>query len=236
MEMIKMFKKMMYTALAALLVTLCGLNTSMAGHAFGGGCGGKGNCGDNLVPLSGEEIDGLKYIREEEKLARDIYWMMADEHGLIIFTNIARSEEKHMAAVKSLLDKYGEDDPAQGKGVGEFTDDALTDLYDLLLPRGLESLMEGLQVGGEVEEIDIADIQAEIDKAKNADVIHTDIISTYENLMCGARNHLRAFVKQLEIRGGSYDPLEMTPEELSVIVEPPITRKCGSTKKRKMTE
>lgn len=227
MEMIKMLKKLMFVTSATLLMTIGGFNTCVAGPAFGGGCGGKGNCGDKLVPLSGDEIDGLRYMREEEKLARDIYWMMADEHGLIIFTNIARSEEKHMAAVKNLLDKYGEDDPAQGKGVGEFTDDDLTDLYNILLPRGLSSPMEALQVGGEIEEIDLADIQAEIDKAD-----HADIISAYENLMCGSLNHLRAYIRQIDFRGESYDPIFLTDDEVADIANLPAASKCGSKKKR----
>ena len=38
----------------------------------------------------------------------DLYKMW----GLTIFSNIASSEQKHMDAIKTLLDRYGLDDPA----------------------------------------------------------------------------------------------------------------------------
>ncbi|MDK2464101.1 MAG: DUF2202 domain-containing protein, partial [Candidatus Korarchaeota archaeon] len=61
----------------------------------------------NSIPLGDlaeEEIQGLLYMREEEKLARDVYLTLYEKWGLPIFQNIARSEQTHMDAVKTLLD------------------------------------------------------------------------------------------------------------------------------------
>ena len=226
MEKIKMLNKLVFSTLTALLMTFVALNTCIAGPVFGGGCGGKGNCGDDMDALSTNEIDDLKYMREEEKLAHDIYVMMAGKWGLIVFENIAKSEEKHMAAVKHLLDKYKLEDPALG--FGEFASESLQIAYDDYLARGQISETVALQVGGEIEEIDIFDIQVAIDRTDK-----DDIISTYEHLLCGSSNHLRAFVKQLDLWGGSYDPLALEDDELDAIVKPPIARKCGNQKKSK---
>ena len=225
-----MLNKMIFSTLTALLMTFAVLNTSVAGPVFGGGCGGKGKCGYDMGLLSEDEIYGLQYMREEEKLARDIYLIMSDEHELIIFKTIARSEDKHMAAVKNLLDKYDIKDPAEDETPAtegeDFTNKDLGEDFEYFKIEGLKSPMDALQVGGEIEEIDMADLRKEILLADN-----TDIISTYENLLCGSRNHLRAFVRQLELRGGSYDPLELEDDELAAIVEPTIATKCGYQKK-----
>ena len=41
------------------------------------------------VGLTDEEIDSLAYIREEEKLARDVYLFLHDNWGSVIFEKIS---------------------------------------------------------------------------------------------------------------------------------------------------
>lgn len=225
-----MLQKSVFAILSVLLLTLGGPGTCMAGPAFGGGCGGNGVCDEHLDVLSQDEIDGLRYMREEEKLARDIYLTMSDEWGLIIFSNIARAEQTHMDAVRNLLEKYDVEDPIVDEGethIGVFFNTDLAAMFDDFKARGLESSLQALQVGAEIEETDLLDIQSEIDLAT-----HADIISTYENLVCGSMNHLRAFVMHIELQGEIYDPLYLEPEELSGIVGAPVARACGGTQKR----
>src|SRR4030042_6160303 len=62
--------------------------------------------------LTDEEIYWLTYMREEEKLARDVYIYLFDMYGSRIFGNISVSEQRHMDALKTLIDKYDIDDPA----------------------------------------------------------------------------------------------------------------------------
>jgi len=71
--------------------------------------------------IGADEIEGLLFMREEEKLARDVYLTLYDQWNLSIFKNIAASESAHMDAILTLLERYGIDDPAAGKDVGEFT-------------------------------------------------------------------------------------------------------------------
>jgi len=151
--------------------------------------------------LSASEADGILYMREEEKLARDVYLTLYEQWGLEIFQNIAASEQTHMDAVQLLLAQYELDDPAAGKGVGEFENTALQVLYDDLVERGSLSLLQALEVGAAIEEIDIIDLQAYIAQTDKA-----DIRPVYENLLQGSGNHLRSFVRVYEREGQVYRP------------------------------
>ena len=53
----------------------------------------------------------MAVIREEEKLARDVYITLGEQWGLPIFASIAESEQRHMDAFGRLIDKYGLEDP-----------------------------------------------------------------------------------------------------------------------------
>ena len=73
------------------------------------------------VTLSEEEAEGLIFMREEEKLARDVYLTLFDVWGLQIFENIAAAESRHTASVLDLIDQYGLDDPVVDDSIGAFT-------------------------------------------------------------------------------------------------------------------
>ena len=57
--------------------------------------------------LTADEILGLQFMLEEEKLARDVYLTLGEAWGLNVFQNISRAEQTHMDAVASLLQRYG---------------------------------------------------------------------------------------------------------------------------------
>lgn len=223
-----MLNKFLLMIFTVLFLTVAGATNTMAGPGSGHGKGSGGAVGENseLQSLSQEEIDGLLFMREEEKVARDSYITLGESWGLVIFDNIAFSEQSHMDALEKLLVQYGIPDPVI-PGVGEFTDHELQELYDVLMAWGLQSQMDGLYVGAAIEETDIIDIQHEIELAR-----HEDIITTYERLMCGSRNHLRAFVRQIEANGGVYDPaddyLEDSDEYFTSIAYSPMERDCGT--------
>lgn len=179
--------------------------------------------------VSTVETEDLVYMREEEKLARDSYQVLGEQWGLVIFSNISKSEQKHMDALERLLDRFGIADPVYDESdVGSFTNPELQALFDDLMARGMESEMEALKVGGAIEETDILDIQQAIERAENEGVINT-----YENLLCGSRNHLRAFVRQIEFYGEVYTPVLLSEDELNAIVDLPMERGCGASKQGK---
>jgi hypothetical protein len=163
--------------------------------------------------LSAEETAGLLKMREEEKLARDVYQYLFDKWELNSFENIASSEQTHMDEIKVLLDAYGLTDPAAGKAAGVFADPELQKLYNDLTAKGSESLAAALKVGGAIEEIDILDLR---EQAKS--VTHADIQAVYQNLENGSENHLRAFSGSLERQTGeTYQPQYMSTEDYQSI-------------------
>jgi hypothetical protein len=172
------------------------------------------------APLSTDEESGLLFMREEEKLAHDVYVQLYITWGTPIFNNIAASEQTHTDAIKLLLDKYDLTDPVGNNLMGVFVDTILQSLHDNLMADGVISLVVGLKVGAIIEEVDILDLQEQL--ANNVD--NADIELVYNNLLKGSRNHLRAFVKELEINGVPYVPQLLTPEAYKEIIDSNMER------------
>lgn len=163
--------------------------------------------------ISSEEQAGLIFMREEEKLARDVYSSLYDKWGVQIFSNIAQSEQTHTEAVRTILTKYNIADPVTDDTIGVFVNGDLQKLYADLTTRGSVSLEEALTVGALIEDLDIADLQKQIALTDN-----DDIKLVYENLLRGSRNHLRSFVSQLTSRGKTYVPQYITHSEFDSII------------------
>ncbi len=159
--------------------------------------------------LSEAEAEGLSFMREEEKLARDVYLMLYEQWGIRIFQNIAKAEETHMSAVAGLLERYGIPDPAADTAVGVFTNPELQALYDQLMEEGSQSLADALRVGALVEEVDIIDLEDYIDQTDN-----DDMLLVYQNLLKGSYNHLRAFTSTLEKQTGEIYQLQLLESEV----------------------
>lgn len=163
--------------------------------------------------LSTLEATSIQFMREEEKLARDVYLTLYDVWGTPIFVNIADSEQSHTDAVAGLIEKYGVVDPVTDDTIGVFTDPYFTEKFNELVALGSESYEKALTVGTLIEELDIADINEQIEIMK-----HDDIIDVYSNLLKGSRNHLRSFYT-LDLEAGiEYTPSFITQEEFDAIV------------------
>lgn len=169
--------------------------------------------------LSEEEEAGLIRMREEEKLARDVYLVLYDKWGHRVFGNIARSEQRHTDAIKVLLDKYSLTDPSSDNTVGVFTSSEIRDIFDTLTEKGSASLAEALQVGATIEDLDIFDLKEFLAQTDNS-----DIRTVYQNLLKGSRNHLRAFMYQISAYGESYDAQYLSSEDVDAIINSPRER------------
>lgn len=170
-----------------------------------------------LPALSAEEIAGLYYMREEEKLAHDVYLALFDRWDAQVFDNIAQSETQHTEAVRSLILAHGLEDPAATTAPGVFVNADLQALYNQLVDMGQRSLVDALKVGCLVEETDIRDIE----KRKALVIDEPDIVQVYDNLLCGSRNHLRAFNSQLVKQEGVYEPTVLNQAEWDAIALSP---------------
>ncbi|MEO2069575.1 MAG: DUF2202 domain-containing protein, partial [Desulfurobacteriaceae bacterium] len=165
--------------------------------------------------LSEEEIRDLLYMREEEKLARDVYLTLSKIYPIPVFRNIAKSEQQHMNMVGVLIRKYNLEDPVKetGNRIGVFKDQKLQKLYNQLVEKGKRSLIDALQVGATIEDVDIKDLEDAIERTDNK-----DIKVVYQNLMKGSRNHIRAFVRILRRFGGDYKPQFISEKEFKKIL------------------
>lgn len=163
--------------------------------------------------LTAEEIEDLLHMREEEKLARDVYITLYNIYKIPIFNNISKSEERHMSEVKELIDKYQLEDPVTDDSVGKFSNPKFTELYNTLVERSKKSLVEALTVGAFIEDLDIKDLQNAIARTNKS-----DIKMVYENLTKASKNHIRSFIRQLQRYGQTYTPVYITQEELKEIL------------------
>ena len=159
----------------------------------------------NLPPageVDDQEIADLLHMREEEKLARDVYITLGEQWNLPVFTNISKAEQQHMDAVGVLLERYGLEDPVGDNPVGVFTDPDLQALYNQLIEQGGQSVADALKVGATIEDVDIFDLQKAV-----ADTDNADIQQVYKSLLAGSENHMRAFVGTLQQQTGeTYTP------------------------------
>jgi len=145
-----------------------------------------------------EVADKLAFMREEEKLAHDVYLLFSEMHagedgGAKICARITESEQRHTDAARELLDAYGLADPAAGLAPGEFANDDLQALYTTLVNVGASGYTEAL--GVVIEHKDMTDIVA----ATELSVAHADIVQFYSNLLTGSEHHLAAFLRVLDV-------------------------------------
>jgi len=175
--------------------------------------------GFGIIPidiLSDAEKEGLIFMREEEKLAQDVYLYFYEKYGNNIFNNIAKAESTHMASLKTLLDKYNLKDPVLVEDIGYFQNEMLGGLYTQLTEAGNVSLVEAIKVGLTIEDLDIKDLMEYTIDLRNA-----DMITIYESLTKGSRNHMRSYYSQLVQNGGTYEPQFITQELFDYIINSP---------------
>jgi hypothetical protein len=230
-------------------------------HAAGNGAGGPRHISLEVDTTSGsasdlaldaaaspaeEEVAGLDFneethlvfMREEEKLARDVYLFLGAMYpDSSTFGNIDDSEQRHTDAVRERLLHYGIADPSSNDNPGVFTGeeygDYFTEKYGELTAWGSRSELDALHVGAFIEELDMQDINKcpkivqqlndGIDSEYDCGLVYTDnddIQRLYGALLDGSENHLRAYVRQIEavLGEGSYVAQYLTQEEVDAIL------------------
>lgn len=171
--------------------------------------------------LTTQEIEDLLFLREEEKLARDVYLFSFEKYNLQIFKNISNSEAQHISSVLNLLNKYNIDDPASLE-IGIFNNVDLQSIYNILIEQSSISLLEALKVGNKIEDLDIKDLSLNETRTDKL-----DLLLVYTSLKCGSRNHLRNFNNQLLQNDGFYIPEFISQEDFNGIITT-SNEKCNS--------
>ncbi|MCK0146748.1 DUF2202 domain-containing protein [Arenibacter sp. F26102] len=161
--------------------------------------------------LTNEDSAALLFMLEEEKVARDTYTYLEDLWEINQFSNIKKSEQSHMDAVIGLLDQYNISYTLLS--YGEFNNPDIQKLYDQFVDYGSENRANALEVGANIEDLDIVDLANFINSTTNS-----AMIKVFESLQCGSRNHLRSFVTAIEVSGNTYEPRYLTQEDYTLII------------------
>lgn len=163
--------------------------------------------------LSQAETEALLFMREEEKLARDVYQALFARWNVQTFSNISKSEQRHMDAILCLLQKYNLSDPVGANGSGIFQNADLQVLYTALVEQGGVSKAAAFRTGAQIEDLDIRDLMSAA-----LDINNADILAVFAELTKGSRNHLRAFNQQLGQSGATYTPQYISAETYAQII------------------
>jgi hypothetical protein len=233
-------KSIFALAMAGVLCSSVALAAAGSGSGKrGGGSGSGNNAQSSASGLDANEIEHLVFMREEEKLARDVYITLGTQFPrLKVFGKIDDAEQRHTAAVRNMLEKYAVADPNTNDNVGVYSGEKygpyFTSKYKELVERGAVSALDALYVGAYIEELDMIDIKYcpeevielvdGIDQDTDCGQIYTDnpnIERLYGSLLEGSENHLRAFVRNIEQRQGegSYEPQVLSQQLVDEILE-----------------
>jgi hypothetical protein len=164
--------------------------------------------------LTEDEISGILFMREEEKLARDVYLYLYEIFPLRPFLNISKSEQAHMDAIKYLIDTYELEDPVGDNPPGVFQNEELQLLYNQLIEQGSAGRSEALQVGALIEEVDIIDLQVKLEEHAT----NEEVLRVFGNLCKASENHLRAFAGVLRLYDVEYVPVKLDQGEFDRIL------------------
>ena len=166
--------------------------------------------------LSEPELEAILYMREGEKLARDVLLALDEQWDAEALGLVAKREETHTAAIKALIDRYELWDPMSVTSEGQYASEELHDLHYELVAQGSPSLIEALKVGLTIEEISILDL-----REYRAETDDEDVLLVYENLLRGSRNHLRIFAALLVQQGETVERRYLSRTLFDEIVNTP---------------
>ena len=223
----------------------------VATDAIAKGGNNSGNNSTDSSTLDDYEASHLTFMREEEKLARDVYLTFAGMWpDQPLFYNIAtKSEQTHTDTMRDKLAQYGVEDPNPDTNnlpdsLGAFSDTEWGRYFDVkfreLTAKGGNSELDALYAGAFIEELDMHDI-AECPEVMTAagypdpcGLNYTEelgLINAYSFLIDGSEGHLRAYVGQIEAGEGNctYEAQYLSQEEVDAI----LGRTCPINKSRK---
>lgn len=175
---------------------------------------------DNQTILTNDEVNDLVFLYEEEKLARDVYLFSYKKYDLNFFETIAGSEQNHMNKVLSFLEKHGINKIVSNSG--EFSNHKIQELYNKLTKQSEQSLIEALKVGATIEDLDIYDIESLKKRTDNS-----LILAIYAQLICGSKNHLRMFNKEILKKKSSCEAQYISKKLFKSIVKS-SNKSCGN--------
>ena len=147
----------------------------------------------NTVPITGQLAVELQTTAVDEKLARDVYGVLATAYAQPIFDNTAKSEGQHLTALRAVMARHAVADGTAGDAAGSFDTATVAALYTQLITKGKGSLLAALEVGVWVERFLIDQWSAVLAFAN----LPNDVHNVATNLRAAERLHLAAFEQLL---------------------------------------
>jgi hypothetical protein len=166
---------------------------------------------DSTADLTADEIEFIFAVREDEKIARDLYISFFGKFGLKPFENIGKAEDNHIKATEKLFDYYEIDYPALS-GNGKFENAIRQKLFDSLLLK-VNTELDAFKVMAVLEESNIVEYGAVIKT-----VVNPNIKMVIENLAKASANHFKAAIRQITALGGTYTPEFLTQEQYRAVI------------------
>lgn len=195
-----MTRKMLGVAISVALLGGGGIATAQAQEAADASPSGSAASADLATVL--------QLAREEERLARELYKVLADTYnGAVPFSRITLSEQRHYEAIGVLLQRHHVTDPSVGKSAGKYADPALQTNYNTWLTQGKDSLYKAYEVGVAVEKADIADLKSSINTVTDAPVRQV-----LTHLLNAPQHHLTAY--QEAANGNPVGPGQGMPQRM----------------------
>lgn len=165
---------------------------------------------------STEAIADLRYMIEEEKLARDVYLSFASLYPTLKpFQNIPNSEQTHYSQLVTQAGLAGVNvSDLTSLPSSTFQNTALQSLFGSLVTQGSTSSFAALTVGKNIELLDIQDLN----HAMAGIPTNSSLYTVYGNLRNASNNHLNAFNNWLAMTPPPPTPPVPEPETYAMML------------------
>lgn len=167
----------------------------------------------SMIPLTECEIEGIVLVREERKLASDLFSELYDTWDFEIFKLISQSEQTYMDEIKELIDKFNIEDPVKDNSRGIFTSPYIKKLYSNLVEKGNKSAYESVRIAATLEDLSIKDLNDLLELSTKK-----EIITLYNSLRMASIGYIRAISKELKKYDRRYQAQFLSNEELRAIL------------------
>ena len=129
--------------------------------------------------LSSQELQGLIFLADKQKLHRDFYLTSFDNTDNELFKQLYLSDQHSMDLISTVLEKYGEEKTILNLGVGDYILADTQHEYDQSIQSNIKGVDQIIATAIQLEKNMSNDIQMYMDKVVGND----DIVLLYNDLL-----------------------------------------------------
>jgi len=174
--------------------------------------------------LSDLEIDGIRFIREEEKASKDYVLSMDILFDENLLDQLYEVERTHYQAGLFAIEKYGLADPTSGKARGNFTSPNIQAFYDTAISDGQGGTSDAIHAAARLQEASYVTITNQLNRVAN----NRDLRMVYHALATATRNHIRLTISRLDELGLTYEPRFLSVSDFQDIIRGGIEERSSA--------